>query len=88
MGSQVIIFRNMLDISLNLFFALAKCVEIDEMLHSVTNCFVTLDVPKRKPGRVAQSVTCLAIDGSLTADSGVTSLSAPSPILSWRLILK
>ena len=26
------------------------------------------------PGRVAQSVTCLATDASLTADTGVTSL--------------
>ena len=28
----------------------------------------------RIPGRVAQSVTCLATDASLTADPGVTSL--------------
>ena len=32
-----------------------------------------LHVPHAKPGRVAQSVTCLATDACLTADSGVTS---------------
>ena len=42
MGSQLIIFLNMLDISIGRsFFALAKCVELDEMLHSVTDCYVT-----------------------------------------------
>ena len=30
--------------------------------------------PRLRPGRVAQSVTCLATDASLTADPGVTSL--------------
>ena len=44
------------------------------MLHSVTDCYITLDVLARKPGRVAQSVTCLATEGSLTADPGVASL--------------
>ena len=29
---------------------------------------------KKKPGRVAQSVTCLATDASLTADPGVAGL--------------
>ena len=32
------------------------------------------DMIKYKPGRVAQSVTCLATDASLTADPGVASL--------------
>ena len=40
------------------------------------------------PGRVAQSVTCLATDASLTADPGVAVRSRPGPILSWRLIMK
>ena len=30
-------------------------------------------IKSTKPGRVAQSVTCLATDASLTADSGVAS---------------
>ena len=33
------------------------------------------------PGRVVQSVTCLATDDSLTADSGVASLIRPGTIL-------
>ena len=41
-----------------------------------------------QPGRVAQSVTCLATDACLTADPGVASSSRPGPILSWRLIMK
>ena len=44
------------------------------MLPSVTDCYVTLDVLARKPGSVAQSVTFLATDGSLTADPGLASL--------------
>ena len=32
-----------------------------------------------KPGRVAQSVTCLATDASLTADPGVASFY-PGPV--------
>ena len=40
------------------------------------------------PGRLAQSVTCLATDASLTADPGVAFRSRPGPILSWRLIMK
>ena len=51
------------------------------------------------PGRVAQSVKCLATDACLTADPGVASSiparsqgsrvrSGPGPILSWRLIMK
>ena len=38
------------------------------------------------PGRVAQSVTCLATDACLIADPGVRSRSGP--ILSGRLIMK
>ena len=33
----------------------------------------TLNIVLLKPGHVAQSVTCLAIDACLTADSGVVS---------------
>ena len=40
------------------------------------------------PGRIAQSVTCLATDASLTADPGVLGQSRPGPILSWKLIMK
>ena len=40
------------------------------------------------PGRVAQSVTCLATDACLTADPGVASSIPARPILSWRLIMK
>ena len=40
------------------------------------------------PGRVAQSVTCLATDACLTADPGVASSIRSGPILSWRLIMK
>ena len=60
--------------SLKIYFVLAKCVEPDEVLHSVTDCYVTLDILAPKPGQVAQSVTCLATDGSLTADPGVVGL--------------
>ena len=52
---------------------------------------VGLNYSCRILGRVAQLVTCLATDASLTADPGVTvSLVRfrPSPILSWRLIMK
>ena len=55
-------------------FVLAKCVELDQMLHSVTDCYVTLDILARKLGQVAQSVTCLTTDWSLTADPGVVGL--------------
>ena len=41
-----------------------------------------------KPGRVAQSVTCLATDACLTADPGVSSSIPVRPILSWRLTMK
>ena len=46
------------------------------MLHSVTDCYmyVTLDVLARKPSHVAQLVTCVATDGSMTADPGMASL--------------
>ena len=37
-------------------------------------CYVTVDILAWKPGRVAQSVTCLATDGSLIAYPGVASL--------------
>ena len=40
------------------------------------------------PGRVAQSVTCLATDAWLTADPGVVSSIPAGPILSWKLIMK
>ena len=40
------------------------------------------------PGRVAQSVTCLATYASLTADPGVASSIPARSILSWRLIMK
>ena len=40
------------------------------------------------PGRVAQSVTCLATDACLTADPGVASSIPARTILSWRLIMK
>ena len=43
---------------------------------------------KLLPGRVAQPVTCLATDASLTADLGSRVRSRPGPILSWRLIIK
>ena len=45
-------------------------------------------VPPVQPGRVAQSVTCLATDAFLTADPGVRVRSRSGPILSWRLIMK
>ena len=41
-------------------------------LNTKTNWCMTL-VPTEKPGRVAQSVTCLATDACLTADPGVAS---------------
>ena len=40
------------------------------------------------PGRVAQSVTYLATDASLTADPGVASSIPAQSILLWRLIMK
>ena len=43
---------------------------------------------QNSPGRVAQSVTCLATDACLTADPGVVSLFRSGTILSWRLIMK
>ena len=54
--------------------------------------FVYLDLSSiievKLPGHVAQSVTCLATDGCLTADPGVASSIPADPILSWRLIMK
>ena len=42
---------------------------------SIVNGSFIWDIHVRyKPGRVAQSVTCLASDGCLTADPGVASL--------------
>ena len=38
--------------------------------------------------RVAQSVTCLTADASLTAGLGLRVGSRPDPILSWRLVMK
>ena len=61
--------------SLNFFFTALN--EIDGIF-----------LKKSKPGRVAQSVTCLATDGSLTADPGVASSIPAGPIVSWRLIMK
>ena len=40
------------------------------------------------PGRVAQSVTCLATDANLTADPGVVSSIPAQSHTSWRLIVK
>ena len=37
-------------------------------------CAFAVLKPQSSPGRVAQSVTCLATDASLTADPGVASL--------------
>ena len=42
------------------------------------NIFQARHCGRRKPGRKAQSVTCLATDASLTADPGVAS-SIPAP---------
>ena len=42
--------------------------------------------PTLRPGHIAQSVTCLATDASLTANPGFDPRSGP--ILSWRLIMK
>ena len=39
----------------------------------VSNTCTCFKTSKRGPGRVAQSVTCLATDASLTADPGVAS---------------
>ena len=38
------------------------------------NPSLVLVQPRKKPGRVAQSVTCLATDACLTAEPGVASL--------------
>ena len=46
-----------------------------------------MEVNQTAPGRVAQSVTCLTTDASLTADPGVAS-SIPARSWSWRLIMK
>ena len=50
----------------------------------------TVSITIQLPGRVAQSVACLATDACLTVDPGVPS-SIPvrsGPILSWSLIMK
>ena len=61
----------------------------DIILHYVAEKSDEMNVINFKvPGRVAQSVTCLAIDASLTADPGVASSIPAGPILSWRLIMK
>ena len=45
------------------------------IMHSIRDCSVCLDLNNLlKLGPVAQSVMCLATDGSLTADPGVVSL--------------
>ena len=46
------------------------------------------NLPTILPGRVAQSVTCLATDACLTADPGVAGSIPPGTILSWKLIMK
>ena len=43
------------------------------LLHSKLHSKQCLDIGHTLPGRVAQSVTCLATDTCLTADPGVTS---------------
>ena len=40
------------------------------------------------PGRIVQSVTCLATDACVSADPGFASSIPARPILSWRLIMK
>ena len=44
--------------------------------------------PDNLPGHVAQAVTCVATDESLTADQGVANQIPPGPILLCRLIMK
>ena len=51
--------------------------------HHYTTSFI-----KVRPGRVAQSVTCLATDACLTADQGVASSIPARYQTSWRLIMK
>ena len=41
-----------------------------------------------EPERIVHLVTCLPTDVCLAADQGVASSNRPSPILSWRLIMK
>ena len=47
---------------------------MDNPIHIVFICMGKSIRIQRVPGRVAQSVTCLATDASLTADPGVVSL--------------
>ena len=42
-------------------------------MSSQIKCWFVFPTNYQKPGRVAQSVTCLATDASLTADPGVAS---------------
>ena len=61
------------------FFVLFFCFTFIWQFHrSTRTCQILSSVCRRviimyKPGRVAQSVTCLATDASLTADPGVAS---------------
>ena len=43
------------------------------MLHALCSLLKFLFIPEIRPGRVAQSLTCLATDACLTADPGVGS---------------
>ena len=43
------------------------------VLKEPSHCDSSFEYPKHIPGSVAQSVTCLATDASLTADPGVAS---------------
>ena len=53
-----------------------KCCIMQHFIRVYTVCYgstLFVRVKKKKPGRVAQSVTCLATDACLTADPGVAS---------------
>ena len=65
-----------------------KFCQVKEEKRTLPNWNQTKYQRKNILGRLAQLVTCLATDASLTADPGVVSSIPAQSILSWRLIMK
>ena len=66
-----ILFCNSFGFAKGIFFYLCTCKYLIGLLFWFYFFYLTL--MSRLPGRVAQSLTCLATDGCLTADPGVAS---------------
>ena len=78
---QIVLFRKMIHI---------RIVNYLLILNIKSNCIQEIPQALHIPGRVAQSVTCLAAHTYLSAlqNQGSRVRSRFGPILSWRLIMK